>query len=127
MKTIKYFSAKWCGPCRTFKPVMEEISSEGYSVQFIDVDESYSLQEEYKVTSVPTIVIEENGVVVNRKKFTEYSVVADMIARRTDDESGDYIVKHFDIEARENLDDGTIKIDSLEMFLYLKKDTDSCP
>ena len=66
MKTIIYFSAKWCGPCRTFKPVMEEISSEGYSVQFIDVDESYSLQEEYKVTSVPSIVIEENGVVVNR-------------------------------------------------------------
>ena len=66
MKTIKYFSAKWCGPCRTFKPVMEEIANEGYPVQFIDVDESYSLQEEYKVTSVPTIVIEENGVVVNR-------------------------------------------------------------
>ena len=66
MKTIKYFSAKWCGPCRNFKPVMEEVASEGYSVQFIDVDESYSLQEEYKVTSVPTIVIEENSVVVNR-------------------------------------------------------------
>ena len=66
MKTIKYFSAKWCGPCRNFKPVMEEIASEGYPVQFIDIDESHSLQEEYKVTSVPTIVIEENGVVVNR-------------------------------------------------------------
>jgi len=47
------------------------------------------------------------GVVEKRVKFTEYSVVQDMIARRTDDESGDYIVKHFDIEARENLDDGT--------------------
>ena len=66
MKTIKYFSAKWCGPCRMFRPIMEEVASEGHSVQFIDVDESYSLQEEYKVTSVPTIVIEENGVVVNR-------------------------------------------------------------
>ena len=66
MKTIKYFSAKWCGPCRTFRPTMEEIASEGYSVHFIDIDESYSLQEEYKVTSVPTIVIEENGIVVNR-------------------------------------------------------------
>ena len=66
MKTMKYFSAKWCGPCRTFKPVMEEIASEGYSVQFIDVDESNSLQEEYKVSSVPTIVIEENSVVINR-------------------------------------------------------------
>ena len=66
MKTIKYFSAKWCGPCRAFRPVMEEIASEGYSVQFIDVDESNSLQEEYKVSSVPTIVIEENSVVINR-------------------------------------------------------------
>ena len=47
------------------------------------------------------------GVVENRIKFTEYSVVQDMIARRTDDESGNYIVKHFDIETRENLDDGT--------------------
>ena len=47
------------------------------------------------------------GVVENRVKFTEYSVVQDMIARRTDDESGNYIVKHFDIEARENLDNGT--------------------
>ena len=47
------------------------------------------------------------GVVEKRVKFTEYSIVQDMIARRTDDESGNYIVKHFDIEVRENLDDGT--------------------
>ena len=47
-----------------------------------------------------------SGVVENRVKFTEYSVVADMIARRTDDESGDYIVNHFDIETREHLDTG---------------------
>tara|TARA_Y100001951_G_scaffold11361_1_gene7268 strand:+ start:530 stop:775 length:246 start_codon:yes stop_codon:yes gene_type:complete len=66
MKTIKYFSAKWCGPCRTFKPVMEEIASEGYSVQFIDIDESDSLTTQYRVTTVPTVVIEENGIAVDR-------------------------------------------------------------
>ena len=48
-----------------------------------------------------------NGNVVHRKKATEYSIVADMIARRTADESGDYVVQHFDIEPRENLNDGT--------------------
>ena len=48
-----------------------------------------------------------NGVVVSRKNATEYSVVADMLARRTADESGNYIVRHFDIEARENLNNGT--------------------
>ena len=47
------------------------------------------------------------GRIENRIKFTEYSVVADMLARRTDDESGDYIVKHFDIDPRESLDNGT--------------------
>ena len=66
MKTIKYFSAKWCGPCRNFRPIMEEVASEGYSVQFIDVDTSQNLATQYRVTSVPTIVIEESGVVVNR-------------------------------------------------------------
>ena len=49
----------------------------------------------------------ENGLVQNQVRSTQYSVVADMLARRTDDESGDYIVKHFDLEPRENLDNGT--------------------
>ena len=47
------------------------------------------------------------GVIENRAKFTEYSIVRDMLARRTDDESGNYITKHFDIDTRENLNDGT--------------------
>ena len=66
MKTIKYFSATWCGPCQTFKPVMNEIASEGYSVQFIDIDQSSALTESYNVRSVPTVVIEENGREVDR-------------------------------------------------------------
>ena len=49
----------------------------------------------------------DNGSIVHRKKVTEYSVISDMLARRTYDESGNYIVNHFDIEARENLNDGT--------------------
>ena len=66
MKTLKYFSATWCGPCKTFKPVMNEIAGEGYSVQFIDIDQSSSVAEQYNVRSVPTVVIEENGVEVDR-------------------------------------------------------------
>ena len=66
MKTIKYFLAKWCGPCRNFRPGMEEVSSEGYSVQFIDIDQSGELADNYRITSVPTVVIEVNGTVVDR-------------------------------------------------------------
>jgi thioredoxin-like negative regulator of GroEL len=66
MKTMKYFSATWCGPCKAFKPVMNEISGEGYSVQFIDIDQSQDLAAKYGVRSVPTVVIEENGIEVDR-------------------------------------------------------------
>ena len=66
MKTMKYFSATWCGHCKSFKPVMTELASAGHAVQFIDVDESPDLAQQYNVRSVPTVVIEENGSEVNR-------------------------------------------------------------
>ena len=66
MKTAKYFSATWCGPCQTFKPIMNEIKSEGYYVEFIDIDNMSDLAQQYNVRSVPTVVIEENGVEVDR-------------------------------------------------------------
>ena len=66
MKTMKYFSATWCGPCKAFKPIMSEIANEGYSVEFIDVDQSQELAAKYGVRSVPTTIIEEGGTEVNR-------------------------------------------------------------
>ena len=39
-RTAKYFTATWCGPCKAFKPVMNEVAGEGYSVQILDVDEN---------------------------------------------------------------------------------------
>jgi thioredoxin 1 len=66
MKTMKYFSATWCGPCKVFKPVMNEIAGEGHSVQFIDIDQQQDLAAKYGVRSVPTTVIEENGIEVDR-------------------------------------------------------------
>ena len=66
MKTMKYFSATWCGPCKVFKPVMNEIVGEGYHVEFIDIDNMSDLASKYNVRSVPTVVIEEGGVEVDR-------------------------------------------------------------
>ena len=66
MKTVKYFSATWCGPCQTFTPIMNEIANEGHSVQFIDIDQQGDLAQQYNVRSVPTVVIEQNGSEVNR-------------------------------------------------------------
>ena len=66
MKTAKYFTATWCGPCKAFRPVMNEVVGEGYSIQFIDIDQNKTLASQYGVSSVPTTVIEENGVEIDR-------------------------------------------------------------
>ena len=61
MKTAKYFSATWCGPCKVFKPTMKELSDEGYDIEFLDGDENPKLASEYNIRSVPTTVIEVDG------------------------------------------------------------------
>ena len=66
MKTAKYFTATWCGPCKAFKPIILELISEGYNITIHDVDQEQSLSSQYRVSSVPTTVIEENGVEVDR-------------------------------------------------------------
>ena len=47
-----------------------------------------------------------NGNLQNQVRSTEYAVLEDTLARRTFDESGDYIVKPFDIDLREHLSSG---------------------
>ncbi len=67
MKSIKYFTASWCPPCKQFKPIMKEIEREGHSIQFIDVDyDENDLMEKYEIQSVPTSIIEEGGKEIER-------------------------------------------------------------
>jgi len=66
MKKAKYFSAKWCGPCKQFKPIMQELSSEGYTIEFIDGDENQELAIQYNIRSIPTTIIEEDDKEINR-------------------------------------------------------------
>jgi thioredoxin 1 len=68
MVTVKKFSAVWCGPCRALAPVMNEIKGQFSNVKFedYDVDEFNEEVTKYNVTSVPTIIIEKNGEVVER-------------------------------------------------------------
>lgn len=65
MKTAKYFSATWCGPCRVFKPVVQEAIDEGHSIEMVDVDENIALAQQYQIMSVPTLVIEQDGQIVD--------------------------------------------------------------
>ena len=66
IRTAKYFTATWCGPCKDFKPIILELISEGYNITVHDVDQEQNLPTQYNVNSIPTTVIEENGVEVDR-------------------------------------------------------------
>ena len=59
MKIAKYFTAPWCGPCRTFKPVVHEVIAEGHQIEEINVDENQDSAAKYGVMSVPMILILE--------------------------------------------------------------------
>ena len=77
MKSVKYFTARWCGPCKTFKPIMEELKSEGHPIEIIDIDENEALSKQFQVRSVPTTIImdgdeeQERFIGVKTKKLIE--------------------------------------------------------
>ena len=51
-----YFSAPWCGPCKAFSPIMEQVSLE-VGVEKINVDENQAMSTQYSIRSVPTVIL----------------------------------------------------------------------
>lgn len=61
------FWASWCGPCRMIAPALEEIAAEREDVLVckVNVDEESELAMQFGVTSIPLLVVMENGEIVN--------------------------------------------------------------
>ena len=62
--TLVDFFATWCGPCKTMHPVLEQLKAElGESIRIIkiDVDKNNSLAMNYRVQSVPTLMLFRRG------------------------------------------------------------------
>ena len=58
------FYATWCGPCKMMTPVLEELAEElkdDVTIAKIDVDEESELAGEYRISSIPTLVLLKNG------------------------------------------------------------------
>jgi len=71
MINVIRFTANWCSPCKSLAPIMEDIKSEMSSdpnIRFsvIDVDSDRMSASQYGIRSVPTVVVENNGVVVQQ-------------------------------------------------------------
>ena len=59
------FWATWCGPCKMIAPFIEEIAAERDDVIVgkIDVDQEMELAMQFRITSIPTLVLLKNGEV----------------------------------------------------------------
>ena len=51
MKKILYFSAAWCGPCKTLGPIMESASGQ-VNYQKVDVDDNPELSTKYGIRNI---------------------------------------------------------------------------
>lgn len=60
------FWATWCGPCMRQGPVVEELAEEGYAVGKVDVDQNMALAQQFRVVSIPTLILFKDGTEVKR-------------------------------------------------------------
>lgn len=68
--SVLYFTAAWCGPCRQFGPVVDQISEEFPEITFgkVDIDAHKELAEAYGIRSIPTLVAHRDGVPISKQK-----------------------------------------------------------
>lgn len=75
------FWATWCGPCRMVAPIVEEIADEydgRIKVGKVNVDEEPELSMQFRVASIPTLMVFKNGKLVNTA--VGYRPKADILA-----------------------------------------------
>ncbi len=78
------FYADWCGPCKMLSPIIDEVAQENDDIKVVkvNVDESSDIALEYKVMSIPTLVVIKNGQEVARSiGVIDKSEIKNMLAK----------------------------------------------
>ncbi len=80
------FFAPWCGPCRMLAPVLEELAEEyqgKIKIVKVNVDESSLTATNYKVLSIPTLIMFKDGeakeTIVGFKEKEELKSIIDKV------------------------------------------------
>lgn len=66
------FSAEWCGPCKTMKPIFEQVEKDtakrSSNIVFIEVntDKMQKIVKKLKISGIPTFIFFKNGKEVTR-------------------------------------------------------------
>ena len=63
------FWASWCAPCRGLAPTIDEIAREQEQVKVgkVNVDEEPELAQRYRIMSIPTLMVFQEGEMVRRE------------------------------------------------------------
>ncbi len=62
------FYADWCGPCKMLSPIVDAVAEERNDIKVVkvNIDAESALAVQYRVMTIPTLVVLENGNEVTR-------------------------------------------------------------
>jgi thioredoxin 1 len=70
MPVLVDFYADWCGPCKTMAPILQQVAAENtgkVKIIKIDVDRNQAVAQQYRVQSIPTLILFHQGKVLWRQ------------------------------------------------------------
>ncbi|GAA4370196.1 hypothetical protein GCM10023185_44520 [Hymenobacter saemangeumensis] len=70
MPVLVDFYATWCGPCKTMAPILEQVAAQHQGklrIIKIDVDRNPAVAQQFKVQSIPTLLLFSQGQPVWRQ------------------------------------------------------------
>lgn len=76
--TLVDFFATWCGPCRVQGPILETVKNQvgdAANVVKVDIDKNQELAAQYRVQSVPTLIVFKKGEPVWRASGVQQAEV----------------------------------------------------